>query len=47
MGKSYKESRHERSESKSYEKQEKRMKTEVEYKKSSSKSANKGYKGKC
>lgn len=47
MGKTYKESKnkHERSESKSYEKMEKRMGTEAEYKKGS-KSANRGYKGK-
>jgi hypothetical protein len=46
MGKTYKENgKHERSESKSYERKEKLMGTEAEYKKGAKK-ANKNYKGK-
>lgn len=47
MGKTYKEgkNKHERSESKAYERMEQKSRTEAEYKKGS-KSANRGYKGK-
>jgi hypothetical protein len=47
MGKTYKEGgKHERAETKSYERKEKSMGTEAEYKKTGAKKTNKNYKGK-